>query len=136
MKTFKTKLLSLVLLVGLSLHVHAQGVSAPINKFITTPTSEKAEIKADAADEISKHLALTAEYPEELRVLGIEGKSLVKITVDKKGTIVSKTIVKSLGRQFDHSIMKSLDKIKTVSPILVNGVAESYSIVVPIKYEK
>lgn len=136
MKTLKTKLLGLMLLIGFSINLQAQGVSATENVFFSKTDTEKVTVTTDATSEISAHLAKILEYPDELRALNVEGDGLVKITIDKEGKIVSKKIIKSLGNLFDQNIIKSLDKLEIVSPVYVNGVAKSYSIVVPIKYEK
>lgn len=136
MKFFRTLLLGLILTSTGLLSLHAQGVSEPI---VQLPTSvnkaEKATVTTNAKTEITQFLIANLEYPKQLEELGIEDETIIKIMIDDAGQIKSATIVKSMGKEFDQRIISSLNKLKTVSPVYVNGIAKDYAIIVPLKFK-
>lgn len=64
----------------------------------------------------------------------IEGKSTVKLTVNKNGSVEDVEILESLGTAFDIEIMNTLNKLGSISPILYDGVPKKQTIVFPIQF--
>lgn len=135
MKTLKSQLLGLVLLLGATITLDAQGVSAPFESIIINPAAEEDKIETIANTEISDHIVANLQYPEHIKEFKINGTSLVKFRINEKGEITSRHIITSMGESFDAAIMKSAKDLKVVSPIYKNGVATAYAIVVPVRFE-
>ena len=135
MKTLKSQLLGLALLLGSTIALDAQGVSAPFEKIIINTTAEKEVIETSANYEITKHIKANLEYPIQLQEFNITGTSLVKFKINEHGEITSKTIITSMGVLFDQEIMRAVKNLEVVSPVYKNGVANAYAIVVPVRFE-
>jgi len=135
MKTLKSQLLGLVLLLGATITLDAQGLAAPFESMIINESAEEDRIETSANTEISQHIVANLKYPEHLKEFKISGTSLVKFRINEKGEVTSKHIITSLGESFDSAIMNSTKDLQVVSPIYKNGVAAAYAIVVPVRFE-
>lgn len=137
MKTFKTQLLAFVLLLGTAISIHAQGVSASFQLLPISAQEGAAEdeITTTATTEILNEISSHLVYPTYLEEFNIKGTSHVKVKIDQEGKIISRSIVKSIGKAFDEAILKSIKNLKSVSPVYINGEAMDYSIVVPVRFE-
>jgi len=136
MKTFKSQLLGLILLLGASATINAQGVSAPFESIIINSSADKEVVETTANKEIIKHITANLRYPEYLQEFKMTGTSLVRFRLNEEGKIVSKNIITSMGDAFDTAIMNSIKDLKAVSPIYKNGVAAAYAIVVPVRFQQ
>lgn len=136
MKTFKSQLLGLIILLGATITLNAQGVSAPFESIILDKTAEAEIIETTANQEIVKHITANLKYPEHLKEFKMTGTSLVRFRINEAGEIVSKNIIKSMGAAFDSAIINSTKDLKTVSPIYKNGVASAYAIIVPVRFQQ
>lgn len=68
-----------------------------------------------AYDQISKLLVANINYPIDMMTYGIEGRSIVSASINKKGLITEVVIIESLGFAFDREIKEVLRnaKVKT-----------------------
>ncbi len=135
MKTLKSQLFGLALLLGSTIALDAQGVSAPFEKIVINTEAEKEVIETSANYEISKHIEANLKYPIQVEEFDLTGTSLVKFKLNKEGEITSKAIITSMGALFDNAIMNAVKDLEKVSPVYKNGVANAYAIVVPVKFE-
>jgi len=136
MKTLKLQLLGLIILIGTTTLINAQGVSEPFTPILIHNTIEEELIETTANTEIAAHIEANLDYPEYLKEFELRGTSLVRFRIDQKGKIIAKHIITSMGAGFDNAIMKSVKHLESVSPIYKNGVATAYSIVVPVRFAK
>lgn len=73
--------------------------------------SEGAGIKTEpisTVDEMPKVIAdSVAEYPEEARRLGIQGKVVLELLVDENGNVASARVLRSLHKELDQAALKA-----------------------------
>ncbi len=74
-------------------------------------------------------------YPEELQDEGIEGKVLLKISINKRGKIVKIKILKSDNPLFSKSAIAAIKKSTFIPGKDKNGKAVDATIRIPIKFE-
>ena len=135
MKTFKTQLLGLILLLGTTTIIDAQGVSVSFEPTSINNPIEEDRIATNANNEIKKHIEANLNYPEQLKEFALKGTSFIRFRIDEKGEITAKNIITSMGAAFDKAILQSVENLNSVSPVYKNGVATAYAIVVPVRFE-
>lgn len=89
--------------------------NSPINHFTKT---SKVETPVTAPDfqhtynQLSNLLITKINYPVDMRMYAIEGKSVVSATINTKGIVTDVAIIESLGFAFDKEIKEVLHNAK------------------------
>jgi TonB family protein len=84
---------------------YARGEEAPVAVLTTRPKVTQ---------------QVTAEYPEKMRDLGIEGRVILELTVDASGRVVAASVTTSLRPEFDRVALAAARRL-IFSPATVNG---------------
>lgn len=72
-------------------------------------------------------------YPEIAKRAGIEGKVMVRILVDEKGSVAEAEVVKEVGSGLDESAVTAV-KAARFNPGILNGKPVKVRIVIPVEY--
>jgi TonB family protein len=106
------------------------------NNAATTIILSQAEFPGGKA-KLANYLKRNLVYPETGLDEGKEGTTVVRISVDKNGSVKASEIVNSLGKDFDREIMKVVSRMPKWSPAKQNGesVESSVSFKVEFRYD-
>lgn len=136
------KLCIILLATASSIQMSAQ-LSSRNSSFIDLTQSSTQDLSLDNStvvsstatlNDISEQLAFKINYPVSMIPYEIEGKSTVKLTINKNGSVEDVEILESLGTAFDIEIMNTVNKLGAISPILYDGVPKKQTIVFPIQF--
>jgi protein TonB len=78
---------------------------------------------------------VSAEYPSELRRMGIEGTVTFKVYVDENGNVRRVTVIEKAGHGFDELAREALKKFKFSPPRTSDGKAVPTNIVYKYRFE-
>jgi TonB family protein len=84
---------------------YSKGEEAPVAVLTTQPKVTK---------------KVTAEYPEKMKELGIEGRVILELTIDGSGQVVAVRVVKSLRKELDETAAAAARQM-AFAPATVNG---------------
>ena len=69
----------------------------------------------DSYKQISNQIVAKINYPDDMRMYGVEGKSTIAVTIAPNGKLTDVTIVESLGFAFDKEIKEVLSNARVNS---------------------
>ncbi len=135
MKTLCTLFIALV-----SLQIaFTQDVAAVIKSSATEiempPSAETpAMIATDtrAIKELSDKMKRYLKLPERVFEFNISGRAMFNVYVDANGKITQVETLESLGSDVDNSIVKALQRVKKVKPLVINGKKQARTIQLPV----
>ena len=82
-------------------------------------------------DFMSKNL----QYPKDMEDKGIEGRVLIKATIDENGKITNPFVLKSANEQLDAEAMRVVKAMPTWTPGQDEGKAVAVSYVIPVTFK-
>lgn len=80
------------------------------------------EVRKTLAKDPVVRRTVSPKYPIDLRALGVTGKVLTRFKIDKRGNVISPTVVESSNGSFNNSVIYALRQWK-FSPAERNGEA-------------
>lgn len=133
MKTLLKTIQTLAILITMSSFAFSQVVVNNLNPSDTnsgeidieegeTVSSEKKEFVRSfylehtqaAQTQVKQYLSQNMTYPESMRNFGIEGTVVVEVFLDKEGQITESKIIRSLYKEFDKAVLRSMNGMKKV----------------------
>lgn len=82
-----------------------------------------------------KYVAKEIEYPKQARRMGVEGRVIVQVVIDKDGSIVEPKILKGIGSGCDEEAVRVLLKSPKWKPGKQRGRAVKVKVTVPIIFK-
>lgn len=85
--------------------------------------------------ELMNFLMQNVTYPEAAKSKGLEGKVVVRFTVDAKGKVVNPTVIKGVDPLLDAEALRVVGKMPAWKPATVDGKAVDSQFVVPVSFK-
>ena len=64
--------------------------------------------------QLTQHLITHIEYPAAMVNSGIEGQTIVRVSISEKGKVTRPVIVKSIHPEFDQAVLKAMKMIDAI----------------------
>lgn len=109
-------------------------VKKPEPEKIFEAVEQQAEFKG-GRDALSKWLSNNLRYPELAQQNNVEGKVMVKFTVEKDGSISNPTIMKGVDKDLDKEAIRVVSKMPKWNPGKNNGVAVRSYFYLPVVFK-
>ncbi len=136
MKKFKNFLLLTAISI-FSLTVYGQDEIAMVD-ISSTPSKAEVAVKTidkEGISQISEFLRDRVSFPFESISYANEIRVRVQVSLDTEGKIIDRRIVESTNTTVGNRILKSLDQVDSVSPILVDGKPVSSTFQIPLIFK-
>lgn len=85
--------------------------------------------------ELMNFLMQNVKYPDAAKAKGLEGKVVVRFTVDAKGKVVNPTVIKSVDPMLDAEALRVVGKMPAWKPASVDGKPVDSQFVVPVSFK-
>lgn len=85
--------------------------------------------------EMMNFLMQNVKYPDAAKAKGLEGKVVVRFTVDAKGKVVNPTVIKSVDPMLDAEALRVVGKMPAWKPASVDGKPVDSQFVVPVSFK-
>lgn len=83
---------------------------------------------------LEKYLDMIFEYPFTCKQLNIQGKSVVKFTVNKQGEVVEPAILKGVHFDLDNEAIRIVNMLPDFTPATINGSAVDCDMTLSINF--
>ena len=84
--------------------------------------------------ELMNFLMQNVKYPEAAKAKGLEGKVVIRFTVDAKGKVVNPTVIRSVDPMLDAEALRVVGKMPAWKPATVDGKPVDSQFVVPVSF--
>lgn len=81
-----------------------------------------------------KAIAENVIYPETAKINKLEGKVVVKVLIDEKGSVTSTEIMESLSFECDKAAADAIKKVK-FNPAMKDGKAVKCEMMIPVQFK-
>lgn len=109
-------------------------VEKPKEEEIYIAVEQPAEFPGGTAA-LMKWLSQNISYPQAAQMNGIQGRVMVKLVVEKDGSIGNVTILKGVDRDFDREAIRVVKKMPKWTPARNNGVPVASYFNLPIMFK-
>ena len=99
----------------------------------TFAQEEKPDVMANPVGGIEQILK-NVVYPESAKEAEIQGKVIIRATIDEKGDVVKTKILQSVNKDLDEAAIDAVKKTK-FTPALKDKKAVKTTITIPIKFK-
>ena len=132
-----------ITLLSVSFNSHGQAISdiayhdvrtdnSVTDAYAPTASAAIALNNVRAVDYLRSRLKASLVLPDFVTRYEYSGEGAYNVWIDKEGLIQDVVIVKTLGRNIDMAVIKAINKIEKVEPIVINGTQKAQIVQLPL----
>lgn len=128
---------SIMVISPLSAQYVADNDVINFNFEILTPEAEDVEgVNVDAITEISEELAYQLNYLKSVMEINYVGQVVMEVYVARDGIIFGSKVIEGGNDSINELLEGIVNEMEYVTPITYKGVAQSKTVLIPVRFEK